>query len=104
MWFHLKWRVVHQCHMNKLVRIRYISTDKQKADTFTKNLTPAKHEKAVSMLSIVCDEMKAEEYEHEEQRSAVLRRGVKILKKKHACIYRDAKECDVCKRFYAGIK
>jgi hypothetical protein len=90
--------------MNKLVRIRYISTDEQKADIFTKSLTPAKNEKAVSMLCMYVDKMKAEENEREEECSALIHRGVKITMKKHACNYKGAKECDVCKRFYAGMK
>jgi hypothetical protein len=104
MWLDLKWRVVHQRHMDKLPRIRYISTHEQKADIFTKNLTPAKHEKAAPMLSMYCDKVKAEECENEEERSALIHRGVKIPMKKHACIYKGAKACDICKRFYAGMK
>lgn len=66
MWLDLKWRVVHQRHMDKIISIRYIPTTEQKADVFTKSLTPAKHEDAVLMLLMYCDRLKATEAESTE--------------------------------------
>lgn len=104
MWLDLKWRVVHQRHVDKFVSIRYIPTTEQKADVFTKNLTPAKQEEAVSMLSMYGNKMKSEEYEVEEERSGLLHKGVQVPLEKHTCIYKGAKECVTCKKFYAAFK
>ena len=48
MWLDLKWRVMHQRHMDKLVRIRYVPTSEQVAVILTKSLTPKVHEEAVA--------------------------------------------------------
>ena len=53
-WLDLKWRVVHQRHMDKLVRIRYLPTTEQVADILTKSLTPLLHEEAVARLGMYC--------------------------------------------------
>jgi hypothetical protein len=103
MWLDLKWRVVHQRHADKLMCIRYVPTVEQKADIFTKSLTPANHEKAVFMLSMYCEEVKENEYESEEERSMLLQKHVKIPLLKHACIYKGATECMTCKSFYKGF-
>lgn len=104
MWLDLKWRIVHQRHMDKLVCIRYIPTTKQKADIFTKSLTPILHEAALDMLSMYSVQMKAKEFENAEQRSELLRTGVRVPMKKHACIYKGTKECEICKEFYSTFK
>lgn len=104
MWLDLKWRVVHQRHVDKLVSIRYIPTTEQKADVFTKCLTPAKHEEAVSMLSMYCDELKSAECDSAEECSALRRNGVQVPLKKHTCIYKGAKQCTTCMKFYEGFK
>jgi hypothetical protein len=104
MWLDLKWRVVHQRHMDKIISIRYIPTTGQKADVFTKSLTPAKHEDAVSMLLMYCDRLKATEAESTEDCSALRRNGVQVPLRKHTCIYQGAKECVTCKKFYAAFK
>ena len=41
MWLDLKWRVVHQRHKDKLVRIRYVPTTEQVADILTKSVPHA---------------------------------------------------------------
>ena len=70
MWLDLKWRVLHQRHMDKLIRIRYIPTAEQVADVFTKSLTPIKHEGAVAMLGMYCAKQKAAENATEEEAAA----------------------------------
>jgi hypothetical protein len=45
MWLHLKWRVIQQRHMDKIVAIRYIHTSEQLADIPTKAFTPMIHER-----------------------------------------------------------
>ena len=39
----LQWRVVHQRHMDKLIRIRHIPTAEQAADIFAKSMNPIKN-------------------------------------------------------------
>jgi hypothetical protein len=73
MWLDLKWRVVHQ---RKLVKIRYIPTIEQVADILTKSLTPIFREKAVRLLRMYCDKLKAVEYENAQQRATLLKIGV----------------------------
>lgn len=104
MWLDLKWRVVHQRHMDKLVRIRYVPTAHQVADILTKSLTPLVHEQAVSLLGMYCSKQKAIECGSAEDVAALLRKGVKVPLKKHTCIYQGVKECVVCKAFYASFK
>ena len=104
MWLDLKWRVLHQRHMDKLIRIRYIPTAEQVADVFTKSLTPIKHEGAVAMLGMYCAKQKVAEYATEEEATALRRAGVQVPLKQHACIYQGTKGCFVCKDFHAGFQ
>lgn len=103
MWLDLKWRVVHQRHKDKLIRIGFIPTTEQKADVFTKCLTPAVHENTVCMLSMYCHNMKKMEYSNDAEYSAV-RKLVQIPLKRHTCIYKGAKECAVCKDFQSSFE
>lgn len=104
MWLDLKWRVVHQRHVSKLVSINYISTTEQRADIFTKNLTPSKHEDAVQLLNMYCQKMKNIEYDTEEERQHLLSTGVTVPLKKHACVYKGIKNCIVCEEFFKSMK
>ena len=104
MWLDLKWREVHQRHMDKLVRIRYVPTTEQVADILTKSLTPLLHEQAVARLGMYCFKQKNVECSNADEVAALLRAGAKVAMKKHACIYKGATECVVCKVFYAHFK
>ena len=104
MWLDLKWRVVHQRHKDKLVRIRYVPTTEQVADILTKSLTPQVHEEAVARLGMYCFKQKNIECTGAEEAAALKRNGVKVTLKKHTCIYKGAKECVTCKAFYASFK
>ena len=104
MWLDLKWRILHQRHIDKLMRISFVPTSQQKADVFAKSLTPIMHEQAVSMLFMYCSKTKSTGFEGPEERSQLLKRGVKLPLPKHACIYKGATECAVCKEFYAGLQ
>ena len=88
MWLDLKWRVVHQRHKDKLVRIRYVPTTEQVADILTKSLTPQVHEEAVARLGMYCFKQKNIECSGAEEAAALKRNGVKVALKKHTCIYK----------------
>jgi hypothetical protein len=104
MWLDLKWRVVHQRHMDKLVRIRYIPTAEQVADVFTKSLRPIIRERAVDLLNMYCFKQKVVECEDSDERTRLIRNGVKAPLLKHTSIHKGAKECSVCKEFYDSFK
>jgi hypothetical protein len=104
MWLDLKWRVVHQRHMDNLVRIRYIPTAEQVADIFTKSLSPVIHERAVDLLGMYCVKQKVVECESSDERTRLIRNGVKVPLIKHTSIHEGAKECSVCKEFYDSFK
>lgn len=104
MWLDLKWRVVHQRHKDNFARIRYIPTAEQVADIFTKSLTPMLHDKAVAILGMYCHEQKAIEYDSPEEAAVLLSKGIRVPMKKHTCIHEGAKECVVCRAFYAAFK
>jgi hypothetical protein len=104
MWLDLKWRVVHQHHMDKLVRIRYIPTAEQVADIFTKSLSPVIHERAKDLLGMYCFKQKVVECEISDERTRLIRKGVKVPLIKHTTLHEGAKKCSVCKEFYDAFK
>lgn len=104
MWLDLKWRVVHQRHIEKLISINYIPTAEQKSDIFTKSLTPAKHEDAADMLSMYCKRSKDAEFDTMEKRARLLRTGVKIPMKKHDSLSQGAQQCAICREFHSGFE
>jgi transposase InsO family protein len=103
MWLALKWRVLHQRHMHKVIAIRYVPTAEQLGDIFTKSLTPVMHEKAVVLLGMYCAETKATEYDGAAEKAVLLEKGVTVPLPRHTCIYKGARECVVCKQFYADF-
>jgi hypothetical protein len=103
-WLDLKWRVVHQCHMEKLVRIRYIPTAEQVVDILTKVLSPIVHERAVDLLGVYCFKQKSVECATSDERTRLICNGVKVPLIKHTSIHEGAKECSVCKEFYDAFK
>jgi hypothetical protein len=103
-WLDLKWRVVHQRHMEKLVRIRYIPTAEQVADVFTKSLSPIILERAADFLGMYCFKQKVVQCENSDERKRLIRNGVQVPFIKHTSIHEGAKECSVCKEFYDAFK
>ena len=79
-------------------------TTEQVADILTKSLTPQVHEEAVARLGMYCFKQKNIECTGAEEAAALKRNGVKVTLKKHTCIYKGAKECVMCKAFYASFK
>jgi hypothetical protein len=104
MWLDLKWRVVHQPNMEELVRIHYIPTAAREADIFTKRLSPIIHERTVDSLGMYCFKQKVVECENSDEKTRLIRNGVKVPLIKHKGIHEGAKECSVCKQFYDSSK
>jgi hypothetical protein len=104
MWLDLKCRVVHQRHMENLVRIRYLPTAEQVAHILTKILSSIVHERVVDFLGIYCFKQKVIECANSDERMQHIHNGVKVPLIKHTSIHEGAKECSVCKMFYDSFK
>jgi hypothetical protein len=104
MWLDLKWRVVNQRLIDKLVGIHCIPTAEQVADIVTKSLSPLVHEKAVEILGMYCFKQKDIECTSADARARLQRTDVKVPLIKHTCIHEGAKDCSVCKEFYNAFK
>jgi hypothetical protein len=86
-WLDVKWRVIHQCHIHKIVAIRYIHTSKQLAGILTTVLTALVQGKAVPILGMNCDKLKTLECGDKKERVVLVSSGILMPLTKHSCVH-----------------